>query len=66
MAMSSVFGVHYYGKGYLLGTNYSDFIKNDAIAKDLLNSSLNYVPKLKQIYLNLTRTMKNYGSLKDK
>ncbi|GJQ80048.1 hypothetical protein Trydic_g19336 [Trypoxylus dichotomus] len=66
MAMSSVFGVHYYGKGFLVGTNYSDFIKNDALAKDLLNSSLNYVPKLKQLYLNLTKTMSNYGSLKEK
>ncbi|KAK9744756.1 Adenylate and Guanylate cyclase catalytic domain [Popillia japonica] len=66
MAMSSVYGVHYYGKGYLVGSNYSDFVKNDALAKDLLNSSLNYVPKLKQLYLNLTRTMPNYGSLKEK
>nr|XP_022905172.1 uncharacterized protein LOC111417189 isoform X2 [Onthophagus taurus] len=62
--ISSVYGVHYFGKGYLNGTTYSNYIKHDAIAKDLLNGSLNYVPKLKAIYRNLTRNMPNYGSIK--
>lgn len=62
--IASVYGVNYFGKGNLKQQNYISYIQHDSIAKDLLNSSLNYVAKLKQEYKNLSQTMINYGEIK--
>lgn len=64
--IASVHGVNYFGRGSLKGSSYISYIKYDAIAKDLLNGSLNYVPYLKGVYKKLTSAMVNYGSIKDK
>lgn len=62
--IASVYGVNYFGKGILKQQNYISYIQHDSIAKDLLNSSLNYVAKLKREYKNLSQTMNNYGEIK--
>lgn len=64
--IASVYGVNYFGKGYLTQRNYFNYITNDAIAKDLLNNSLNYVPQLKEEYRRLASNMANYGNIKRK
>lgn len=64
--IASVYGVNYFGRGVLRGSNYINYVRHDAIAKDLLNGSLNYVPYLKNVYKRLTNAMKNYGSIKHK
>lgn len=65
-AIASVYGVNYFGRGLLAGENYINYIRYDAIAKDLLNGSLNYVPSIKKIYKRLTNTMSNYGNIRNK
>lgn len=62
--IASVYGVNYFGKGILKKQNYISYIQHDSIAKDLLNTSLNYVAKLKQEYNNLSQTMIDYGNIK--
>lgn len=60
---ASVYGVNYFGKGILNGSNYVTYITHDALAKDLLNGTFNYVPSMKAIYKRLTSAMVNYGAI---
>ncbi|XP_063917238.1 uncharacterized protein LOC135132949 isoform X2 [Zophobas morio] len=64
--IASVYGVNYFGRGVLKSANYTSYIKHDSIAKDLLNSSLNFVPKMKDEYKKLTSSMRGYGKIKQK
>ncbi|XP_056644589.1 receptor-type guanylate cyclase gcy-8 isoform X2 [Diorhabda carinulata] len=64
--ISMVYGVNYFGQGYLQKQNYINYITHDAIAKDLLNTSLNYVSQMKQEYQESTIIMRNYGDIKRK
>ncbi|XP_049826517.1 uncharacterized protein LOC109599565 [Aethina tumida] len=66
IGISSVYGVNYFGKGFLWSESYENYIRHDAIAKDLLNTSLNYVPKMRKEYTSLALTMVNYGDIKHK
>nr|CAI5863931.1 unnamed protein product [Callosobruchus analis] len=62
--IASVYGVNYFGKGHLMQVNYINYITHDAIAKDLLNTSLNYVPQMKKEYQWLALNMAHYGNIK--
>ncbi|XP_066255406.1 uncharacterized protein [Euwallacea similis] len=62
--IAGVYGVNYFGRGNLKPQNYINYIQHDSIAKDLLNTSLNYVAKLKEEYKNLSQTMIDYGNIK--
>lgn len=62
--IASVYGVNYFGRGWLVSNSYVHYIHHDAVAKDLLNGSLNYVPMLKGVYRQLTNSMSNYGTIK--
>ncbi|XP_070495647.1 uncharacterized protein [Chironomus tepperi] len=64
IGISAVYGINFFSRGQLVGENYVNYIKYDALGKDLLNSSLNYVPYLKRQYKNLTN-FKEYGSIKN-
>lgn len=64
IGVSAVYGINYYGRGFLTPDRYINFLKYDVLGKDLLNSSLNYVPSLKKVYKNLTNSMPNYGRIK--
>ncbi|CAG9826950.1 unnamed protein product [Diabrotica balteata] len=64
--ISMVYGVNYFGQGILHSQNYINYITHDAIAKDLLNTSLNYVSQMKREYEDLTINMVNYGHIKIK
>ncbi|CAH0563810.1 unnamed protein product [Brassicogethes aeneus] len=64
IGISSVYGVNYFGKGKLRSEYYEKFIRHDAIAKDLLNTSLNYVVKMRSDYEQFSRSMPNYGKIK--
>jgi hypothetical protein len=66
IGVAAVYGINYYGRGYLEveGGGYVNYIKHDALGKDLLNSSLTYVPRLKLLYKNLTN-FPEYGSIKN-
>lgn len=63
--MSAVYGINYFGRGHLNTDAYVNYIKYDTLGKDLLNSSLNYVPYLKDEYKNLTN-FREYGSIKNR
>ncbi|XP_072398924.1 uncharacterized protein [Diabrotica undecimpunctata] len=64
--ISMVYGVNYFGQGILHSQNYINYITHDAIAKDLLNTSLNYVSQMKREYEDLSINMVNYGHIKIK
>lgn len=64
--IAMVYGVNYFGQGYLQQQNYINYITHDAIAKDLLNTSLNYVSQMKAEYNALSRNMVGYGNIKIK
>ncbi|CAO1392846.1 unnamed protein product [Diamesa serratosioi] len=66
IGVSAVYGINYYGRGYLKQDRYINYLKYDVLGKDLLNSSLNYVPSLKKVYKNLTNSMPNYGRIKNR
>lgn len=60
-----MYGINYFGRGHLNTDAYVNYIKYDTLGKDLLNSSLNYVPYLKEEYKNLTN-FREYGSIKNR
>lgn len=62
--MSAVYGINYFGRGFLSQEKYVNYIKHDVLGKDLLNSTLNYVPSLKHHYKNMTN-FTEYGSIKN-
>jgi hypothetical protein len=65
IGISAVYGINYFGRGHLNADAYFNYIKYDTLGKDLLNSSLNYVPYLKAEYINMTK-FREYGSLKNR
>lgn len=65
IGVSAVYGINYFGRGHLGTESYVNYIKYDTLGRDLLNSSLNYVPYLKIEYLNLTN-FRDYGSIKNR
>ncbi|XP_050503628.1 soluble guanylate cyclase gcy-33 [Diabrotica virgifera virgifera] len=62
--IAMVYGVNYFGQGILQSQNYINYITHDAIAKDLLNTSLNYVSQMKREYEYVTINMANYSHIK--
>ncbi|EDS27829.1 guanylate cyclase [Culex quinquefasciatus] len=62
--ISSVYGINYFGRGFLRTEPYVRYIQHDIVGKELLNSSLNYIPKLKAMYKNLTTGMPDYGRIR--
>lgn len=65
IGVSAVYGINYFGRGHLGIESYVNYIKYDTLGKDLLNSSLNYVPYLKDEYKDLTK-FREYGSIKNR
>ncbi|CRK95793.1 CLUMA_CG009250, isoform A [Clunio marinus] len=65
IGVSAVYGISYFGRGHLAPEPYVNFIKYDTLGKDLLNTSLNIVPYLKDQYKNLTN-FREYGSIKNR
>ncbi|XP_049283965.1 uncharacterized protein LOC125764120 isoform X2 [Anopheles funestus] len=61
--ISSVYGINYYGRGYLKPDSYIKYVQHDILGRDLLNGSLHFVPSLKVIYRNITLTMRSYGNI---
>lgn len=64
IGVSAVYGINYFGRGFLSQEKYVNYIKHDVLGKDLLNSTLNYVPSLKTHYKNMTN-FTEYGSIKN-
>lgn len=64
IGVSAVYGINYFGRGFLSQEKYVNYIKHDVLGKDLLNSTLNYVPSLKHHYKNMTN-FTEYGSIKN-
>lgn len=66
IGISAVYGIMYFGRGHLKTEAHINYIKYDVLGKDLLNSSLNYVPYLKNMYRNITITIPEYGHIKNR
>ncbi|KAL3274580.1 hypothetical protein HHI36_015963 [Cryptolaemus montrouzieri] len=64
IGIAAVYGVNYFGRGHLKSANYISYIKHDAVSRDLLNASLNFVPEMKAEYKRLRVIMPNYGKIK--
>lgn len=65
IGVSAVYGINYFGRGHLSTDAYVNYIKYDTLGRDLLNSTLNYVPYLKDEYKNMTN-FREYGSIKNR
>ncbi|XP_067633351.1 uncharacterized protein [Eurosta solidaginis] len=61
--IAASFGTKYYGRGYLGLDAFVSFIRYEFLSRELINSTLNYVPSLRPMYINLTGTQK-YKKLK--
>ncbi|XP_054740745.1 uncharacterized protein LOC129246184 [Anastrepha obliqua] len=61
--IAASFGIKYYGRGHLGLDAFVSFIRYEFLSRELINSTLNYVPSLRPMYLNITRTDK-YKKLK--
>ena len=66
IGISAVYGIMYFGRGHLKTDSHINYIKYDVLGKDLLNSSLNYVPYLKKMYRNITIMIPEYGNIKNR
>ncbi|XP_071648798.1 uncharacterized protein [Temnothorax longispinosus] len=64
LGIASVEGINYFGRGLLFGDNYVNYVRHEALGRDLLNAALTYVPSLKKFYDELTRTMPEYDKIK--
>jgi len=64
LGIASVEGINYFGRGILLGDNYVNYVRHDALGRDLLSVAFTYVPSLKMFYEEITLTMPEYGKIK--
>lgn len=62
--IASVHGINYYGRGLLSTDKYVDYIRYDVLGKDLLNQTINYVPSMVELYLEIQK-MPGIESLKN-
>ncbi|XP_049809324.1 adenylate cyclase type 5 [Schistocerca nitens] len=63
MGIAMVYGINYYGRGPLVGNNYIEYVRHEAIGNDLLHSSFNYVPSIGKKYDQLTAQMEDYSGI---
>ncbi|PSN38755.1 Atrial natriuretic peptide receptor 1 [Blattella germanica] len=64
IGIAMVYGINYFARGKLYEKSYINYVRHETLGSDLLNSSLNYVPSLRQLYKQITKRMKNYGDIK--
>ncbi|KAH8331766.1 hypothetical protein KR074_011138 [Drosophila pseudoananassae] len=56
--IATSFGIRYYGRGSLTAENFVSYVRYEFMARELINSTLNYAPMLKEMYTNITCTKK--------
>ncbi|SPP75897.1 uncharacterized protein LOC117592705 [Drosophila guanche] len=56
--IATSFGIRYYGRGSLTAENFVSYVRYEFLARELINSTLNYAPMLKNMYTNITSTKK--------
>ncbi|KAL5277429.1 hypothetical protein ACFFRR_002584 [Megaselia abdita] len=61
--IASSYGIKYFGRGVLGGEAYVQYVRYDFLAKELINSTLNYMPTLKPIYENIKVNMRDFELL---
>ncbi|XP_050743277.1 uncharacterized protein LOC108029905 [Drosophila biarmipes] len=54
--IATSFGIRYYGRGSLTAENFVSYIRYEFMAREMINSTLNYAPMLKNMYTNITST----------
>ncbi|XP_055911221.1 uncharacterized protein LOC129945467 isoform X3 [Eupeodes corollae] len=63
--IASSFGIKYFGRGILGTEAYVSYIRYDFLGKELINSTINYVPSLRPMYTNLSKNMGDFQQLKN-
>ncbi|KAH8237273.1 hypothetical protein KR038_008967 [Drosophila bunnanda] len=56
--IATSFGIRYYGRGSLTAENFVSYVRYEFMAREMINSTLNYAPMLKNMYTNITNTKK--------
>jgi hypothetical protein len=64
IGISMVYGINYFARGELHNASYIHYVRHEALGNDLLNSSLNYVPSIRKLYMELTTRMEDYGNIR--
>ncbi|XP_017077564.1 uncharacterized protein LOC108112253 [Drosophila eugracilis] len=54
--IATSFGIRYYGRGSLTAENFVSYVRYEFMAREMINSTLNYAPMLKNMYTNITST----------
>ncbi|XP_037955770.1 uncharacterized protein LOC119685537 [Teleopsis dalmanni] len=61
--IAASYGIKYYGRGYLGLDAFVSYVRYEFLARELINSTLNYVPSLKWMYTDITAS-ENYKKMK--
>ncbi|XP_002074778.3 uncharacterized protein LOC6652499 [Drosophila willistoni] len=56
--IATSFGIRYYGRGSLTAENFVSYVRYEFMAREMINSTLNYAPMLKYMYTNITSSKK--------
>lgn len=56
--IATSFGIRYYGRGPLTAENFVSYVRYEFMAREMINSTLNYAPMLKAMYTNITSSKK--------
>ncbi|EDW36367.1 GL16716 [Drosophila persimilis] len=62
--IATSFGIRYYGRGSLTAENFVSYVRYEFMAREMINSTLNYAPMLKSMYTNITSTKKFHRAKK--
>nr|XP_016941251.2 uncharacterized protein LOC108018235 [Drosophila suzukii]XP_036670048.1 uncharacterized protein LOC108018235 [Drosophila suzukii]XP_036670049.1 uncharacterized protein LOC108018235 [Drosophila suzukii] len=54
--IATSFGIRYYGRGSLTAENFVSYVRYEFMAREMINSTLNYAPMLRNMYTNITST----------
>ncbi|XP_043642645.1 uncharacterized protein LOC122612851 [Drosophila teissieri] len=54
--IATSFGIRYYGRGSLTAENFVSYVRYEFMARELINSTLNYAPMIRNMYTNITST----------
>ncbi|XP_039483080.1 uncharacterized protein LOC120446269 [Drosophila santomea] len=54
--IATSFGIRYYGRGSLTAENFVSYVRYEFMAREMINSTLNYAPMLRYMYTNITST----------
>lgn len=63
IGISIVFGVNYYGRGYLTPMKHIKYIRHDTLGTEYLNATLEFASEARRYYARITDASSKYGDI---